>query len=308
MRVDVRRTVGTLELDVAFDVGLDECVAGVGPNGAGKSTLVRALASPSAGVVFQDRLLFPHMTALRNVEFPLPRDRREEAFGWLLRLGVSDVAGLRPAALSGGQAARVALARAMAPGPSVLLLDEPFAGVDAAARALLRKEIAAFAGPRLLVTHDPLDANALASRVVVLEAGKVVQQGTPADIAARPRSAYVAQLVGVNLLRGNASGLRIDLGGAALATAEQAYGPVLAVVHPRAVALHASPPGGTPRNVWPGRVEGLERLGDRVRVRVGGVVPLVAEVTPAAVADLGLAAGLEVWAAVKATDVAVYPA
>jgi molybdate transport system ATP-binding protein len=162
---------------------------------------------------------------------------------------------------------------------------------------------------RLLVTHDPLDAAVLADRLVIIEEGQVVQRGTFAEVAARPRSRYVAELVGVNLLRGTAHGGLLDLpGGGTLAASDAPAGSALAVVHPRSVALHRGRPEGSPRNVNEGPVESIELLGDRVRVRVGGRVPLVAEITPSALRELQLAEGAMVWTSVKATDIDVYAA
>ena len=136
-----------------------------------------------------------------------------------------------------------------------------------------------------------------------------MQSGSPAEVTARPRSRFVADLAGVNLLRGQGRGDHIELaGGTALAAPEAGGGDVFAVIHPRAVALYTSRPEGTPRNVWRGRAEDLDLQGERVRVRLSGAVPLVAEVTPSAVRELHLDAGAEVWVAVKATEVSVYPA
>ena len=159
------------------------------------------------------------------------------------------------------------------------------------------------------MTHELLDAVALADRIIVLEQGRVAQVGPIAEVAARPRSRYVADLVGINLLRGHADGTEItlDTGGIVVA-AEPAHGDVYVAVHPHAVALHLRRPEGSPRNVWKGRVYGTDLLGDRVRIHVDGDVPLVAEVTPAAVAELGLVDGTEVFTSVKATELSVYPA
>jgi molybdate transport system ATP-binding protein len=197
--------------------------------------------------------------------------------------------------------------------PRLLLLDEPLAALDAATRTQvrrdLRRHLASFDGTRLLVTHDPLEAMALADRLVVLEGGRVTQTGGPAEVSARPRSRYVAELVGVNLFRGRAAGPAVELaGGAVLVTAGDHDGEVYAAVHPHAVALHRHRPEGTPRNVWAGTADTLDVVGDRVRVRVAGPVPIVAEVTPAAASELRLADGGPLWASVKATEVTVYPA
>ncbi|MDQ3574309.1 MAG: ABC transporter ATP-binding protein [Actinomycetota bacterium] len=336
------------ELDVVITVGSGELVAVLGPNGAGKSMLLRALAGlvpltagrvtldteiledtasgmcvppeqRPVGVVFQDYRLFPYLSALDNVAFGLrckgvPRtEARRRAQAWLGQVSLTDRAGAHPGQLSGGQSQRVALARALATEPALLLLDEPLSALDVTARGEARRELrrhlASYGGVRLLVTHDPLEALVLADRVVVLENGRVVQIGAPAEVAARPRSQWVADLAGVNLLRGEAKGDSVELvGGDSLMAAGAGKGQVFAVIHPRAVALHSRPPEGTPRNVWKGVTTGIDPEGDRVRVRVNGSVPIVAEVTPMAVADLGLEAGRDVWVSVKATEVAVYPA
>jgi molybdate transport system ATP-binding protein len=340
--------LGVLDLDVALEAEAGETVVLLGPNGAGKTTILRAIAGllpldagrvvldgetlddpgtgawvpteqRAIGYVFQDHALFPHLTALENVAFG-PRSRgvrrpeaRRRAHAWLERVGVGTLAGYRPGALSGGQAQRVALARALVLEPRVLLLDEPLAALDATARIDTRRELRrhldAHDGARVVVTHDPVDAMTLGDRVVVIETGRVVQAGPLAELRERPRSRYVADLVGVNLYRGSATGGTVrlrDRGELVAATA--AAGDVFAVVHPRAVALHRREPEGTPRNVLAGSVEHLDVEGDRVRVLVAGLVPVTAEVTPAAVADLDLTVGTPVWASIKATEITVYPA
>jgi len=348
LTADVAVRLGTLDLDVAIDATPGEIVAVLGPNGAGKSTFLRAVAGlvpldagrveldeivledaargihlppehRPIGVVFQDYLLFPHLSALENVAFGLrargvaAHEARTRARSWLDRLSLADYADAKPRTLSGGQAQRVALARALAIDPRLLLLDEPLAALDASARGAvrrdLRRHLASFAGIRIVITHDPLEAVALADRLVILEGGRVVQTGSPADVTQRPRSRYVAELVGVNLLRGTATAGRVALpSGVSLQSADGADGEVFAVIHPRAVALHRTRPEGSPRNVWPGRASTLDFQGDRVRVGVRGEMPIIAEVTPAAVRELDLAEGGEVWVSVKATEITIYPA
>ena len=338
--------LGDLALDVEISASAGATVAVVGPNGAGKTTLLRAVAGlmpieegrvvldgdvlgdPAAGrhvlpedravgFVFQDYLLFPHLSVLDNVAFgPRCRGSRRAdadrlAQEQLDRLDIGDLAAARPSQISGGQAQRVALARALAASPRLLLLDEPMAALDASTRADvrldLRRRLASFAGARVIVTHDPVDAIALAETLVVLEGGRVVQSGTPAEIASRPRSQYVADLVGVNLVRGVSRGTEIVVDGGGSVTAADAHnGRVLATIHPRAVALYPEPPEGSPRNVWAGRIMAVEPLGERVRVRVAGPPAVVAELTLAAASALALAEGQEAWVSIKATDVAVY--
>ena len=340
-------TLGDLCLDVAVDVDETAVVAVVGPNGAGKSTLVRALAGhlpvergrvaidgqvvedPAAGireaperrgvgVVFQEPRLFANLSVLENVAFGLRAtgtrrgEARVRAATWLSRVGLPDLGSRRPRELSGGQAQRVALARALATEPAVLLLDEPLAAVDAAARAelrhVVRDELRRYAGARLVITHDPVEAAALAERLVVMENGRVTQQGPLVEVTARPRTPWVASMVGLNLLQGVATGASVRLAnGAAVATATPAQGPAFVAIRPNAISLHREPPEGSPRNVWLGTVGDLFLTGDRARVRLGGPVPLVAEVTAASVVALRLADGGAVWATVKATDVDTYP-
>jgi molybdate transport system ATP-binding protein len=340
--------LGTLDLDMTIEAAPGEIVAVLGPNGAGKTTFLRAVAGlvpltrgrivldevvlqdvargihlpperRAIGVVFQDYLLFPHLSALENVAFGLRArgvaggEARARARSWLDRLGVGEDAEAKPRTLSGGQAQRVALARALAIDPRLLLLDEPLAALDASARGEVRRDLkrhlASFAGMRIVITHDPLEAVALADRLVILEHGRVVQTGSPTEVTQRPRSRYVADLVGVNLLRGTATAGQVAVsGGALLQSADGAEGEVFAVIHPRAVALHRARPEGSPRNVWRGRASALDFQGDRVRVGIEGEMPIVAEVTPAAVRELDLAEGGEVWVSVKATEISVYPA
>jgi molybdate transport system ATP-binding protein len=269
--------------------------------------------------VFQDYLLFPHLNVLENVAFGL-RARgtsgpvaAKKAAQWLDRVGLKRYASAKPAELSGGQRQRVALARALAPDPRLLLLDEPLAALDVTTRAEVRRDLKrhldSFQGIRLVVTHDPLEAVALADRLIVMEHGRLVQTGTAAEVTEHPRSQYVADLVGVNLLRGKADHGSVQLaGGHVVAAAEAEVGDVFAVVHPRAVSIHRIHPEGSPRNVWAGRATSIELLGNRVRVRIDGEVPLVAEVTPAALKEMNLVEGGEVWLSFKATDVGVYPA
>lgn len=335
----VRRSAFTL--DITLDVAPGEVVALLGPNGAGKTTALRALAGLTAmsggridldgrslhtmppehrpiGMVFQDYLLFPHLSALDNVAFG-PRcqgvskaEARRVAAALLERVGLADRAAAKPRELSGGQAQRVALARALAVRPRLMLLDEPLAALDAhtrlGIRSQLRRHLADFDGATVLVTHDPLDAMVLADRLIVIESGAVVQQGAPAEVARRPRTDYVARLVGLNLYRGVGDGTRVALGDLSFSTAEQFDGPAFVAFSPAAVALYRTRPDGSPRNLWQARIDGIERHGDNVRVHLDGPIAAFADITPAALADLDLSPGQRIWASVKATETHAYPA
>jgi molybdate transport system ATP-binding protein len=348
LELDIATRLGDLDLRVRTGMEPGGVVAVLGPNGAGKSTLLRIIAGlhptdqgritlggntwdePAAGiflpperrgvgVMFQDYLLFPHLSVLDNIAFgPRRRGRRRAdaravASAWLDRMGMSELASARPGALSGGQRQRVALARALAGEPRVLLLDEPTAALDAALRGQVRRDLARhlndFGGVSVVVTHDPLDALALADEVLVLEAGTVTQQGPLEDVTSFPRSAYVAELLGVNLFRGRGADGRVQLdrGDTHLVVAEVTTGPVFAVIRPNAVTLDRDEPAGSARNRWHLRVTSLDRQGGRVRVHLEGPLAMVAEITDAAAADLELVEGRAVWASVKATEIGVHP-
>jgi molybdate transport system ATP-binding protein len=349
LSADLALTRGDLELRVGLAVGPGEVVALLGPNGAGKSTTLQMLAGTLApdggrvelggvtlddvaagvhvrprdrrvGMVVQDYLLFPRMSVLENVAFGLrsrgmPRDRaRAEARTWLTRMGLGGYERRRPGELSGGQAQRVALARALIVEPRLLLLDEPLAALDAgtrpAVRAELRRHLAGYEGCTLVVTHDPLEAMVLGDRVVVLERGRVVQHGPPADVARRPRTDYVARLVGLNLYRGHGQGHTVTLrdGRFSLAVADPVDGAVFVAFPPAAVALHAGEPAGSPRNTWAATIGSVQRHGDSLRIELDGPIRAAADVTPAAAAQLRLVPGARVWAAVKAAETRAYPA
>ena len=354
LAAEIGLQLGTLDLDISLSIAPGEVVALLGPNGAGKTTVLRSLSGLQPidrghitlddtaldrgrdgpmpqppeqrpiGVVFQDYLLFPHLSVLDNVAFG-PRSRgasRREAnaaaLAWIERVGLAEHAAAKPSAISGGQAQRAALARALATEPRLLLLDEPLAALDASTRATVRRDLRRhldeFEGATVLVTHDALDALALADRVVILEDGSVTQDGLIGEVTDRPRTPYVAELLGVNLLRGQArdggnGDHVIDVDGArsVVTIAERAEGATLLLIRPNSISLHRNRPDSSARNQWHCQISGFDLLGDHVRVRLGGDIDLVAEVTPSAVGELGLVEGSSVWASVKATDITVYP-
>ena len=348
MSIHLSASVPERDVDVAIDVADGETIALLGPNGSGKSTLLGILAGlvrPATGRVVldgealtdvgpgrpgtmvapharrtallgQEALLFPHLDALENVAFG-PRSSgtsrstaRADAQRWLDEVGVGDLADRRPRQLSGGQAQRVAVARALAADPRVLLLDEPMAALDVAVQPALRQVLRRVLADRtaIVVTHDPLDALLLADRVVVLESGRVVEQGPSRDVLARPRSAFAGRLAGLNLVRGTwrQDAVRTE----ALAVHGLVEGPppaegdaAIAAFRPQAVAVYREEVHGSPRNTFTVTVTDVEPRGDLVRVHAGD---LAADITVQAAADLELAAGSRVTFTVKATEISVY--
>jgi molybdate transport system ATP-binding protein len=342
LRLDARTPVGALELDIELSAAAGECLALAGPSGAGKTSVLRiasGLLRPRhgrvecdgerwldtsqnldlpperrrCGYVFQDYALFPHLSAWRNVAYALPREnRRAHALDRLDRLGMRDRAEARPHELSGGERQRVALARALASSPRALLLDEPLSALDPRTRARAGRALAAAlrqAGvPTLLVTHDFAEAALLGDRVAVIDAGRIVQEGTAAELASRPRSAFVADFTGAVVLTGHASAgaggiTRVALdGGGEIASTDTAAGPVAASVHPWDIAI--APPGapqtGSAQNHLSAEVTSVTVIGNRVRLGLDAGQPLAAEVTEAAVRDLRLARGSRVTATWKA--------
>jgi molybdate transport system ATP-binding protein len=327
-----------------------ERLALVGPSGAGKTTCLsiiagftradraavrlagetlydtearvdRAPAARRIGMLFQGGALFPHLSVRENIAYgPLARgarrgDAEAEAGLWIDRLGLAALAGKRATTLSGGQAQRVALARALASGARALLLDEPFAALDASTRADVRAELRQFLDqverPTVFVTHDALDARVFGHRIAVMDAGRIVQTGTWEEIAHAPRSALAAELAGLNLYRAKldpGTGLRAAQAGESLfhVLAEGLSGDAWLAFAPGEVTLSAERPAGSAQNVFRGRVVEIVPAGDRLRVRLDAGVPLTAEITAEARGALGIEPGRELWAAVKATAIRVY--
>lgn len=349
MSLVVEARVAERGVDLAVDVADGETVAVLGPNGAGKSTLLAAIAGllrPDGGRVLlddreltgprawvpphhrqvallaQDPLLFPHLSALENVAFGprssgVRRDAaRAAALTWLEAVGVGDLATRRPHQLSGGQAQRVAVARALAAEPRVLLLDEPMAALDVAVRPALRQVLRRVLAGRsvVMVTHDVLDALLLADRVVVVEGGRVVEEGPTSVVLTRPQSAFAARIAGLNMVTGTWHDGAVAAPDGTIVTglagdpAPVPGEPVVAVFRPSAVSVFATAPGGSPRTSLSVAITDLEPHGDQVRVHAArpGEQSLSADVTAHAAADLDLAPGMPVVFAVKASEVTVY--
>ncbi|WP_285104909.1 ATP-binding cassette domain-containing protein [Promicromonospora sp. MEB111] len=336
-------------VDLTFDIAPGRTLALLGPNGAGKSTALAVAAGllrPDTGRVVldgrpltvtghderdvlvapydrqvsllaQEPLLFPHLSLLDNVAFG-PRSRgagragsRTVARRWLGEVGIAELADRRPAQVSGGQAQRAAVARALAADPRLLLLDEPMAALDVAVTPALRQTLRRVLADRtvLLVTHDALDALLLADEVAVIEDGRIVDQGETAQVLAQPRSRFTAQIAGLNMITGTwrdgavltPAGLRIE--GRPDGPVPRTGDPAVAVFPPRAVSVFLDDPGGSPRNALRVTITHLEPQGGQIRVRTE---ELSADVTPQAAAELDLAPGSAAYFVVKATEIAVY--
>jgi molybdate transport system ATP-binding protein len=341
LHLDLAQPLRAFDLELTLDVA-DETVALVGPSGAGKTTVLRAVAGlvrprggriscgdetwfdaaggidrrpeeRRAGLLFQDYALFPHLSVRGNVRFGA--GRRADVEPLLRRLGIRQLADARPGRLSGGERQRVALARALARDPAVLLLDEPFAALDAQTKAEVRGELqellAELRLPTLLVTHDFEDAATLAARVGVVVDGKLRQLASPGDLVAAPADAFVASLTGANVLRGRArpaaNGLtevELEAGGRVLST-DAATGDVAVVVYPWEVAVApAAPDNDSALNHLRGEIRSVATLGNRVRVRIG---PVTAEVTAASAERLSLVEGRSATASFKATGTRLVP-
>ncbi|MEZ5077680.1 MAG: ABC transporter ATP-binding protein [Solirubrobacterales bacterium] len=355
LRAELAVALREFELRVELAVESGRGLAVVGPSGAGKSSLLRVLAGllrPDAGriecdgeswfdaaagtdlpperrrcgFVFQDYALFGQMSAWRNVAYGLGhlrrRERRGAALELLDRFGIAALAEARPAAISGGERQRLALARALGSRPRALLLDEPLAALDASTRGAATRELrrltAAAGVPTVLVTHDFTEASLLAEEIAVLERGEIVQRGDAETLAARPVSAFVADLTGAVVLTGRAlagaggggTEVALDGGGTALTAEPAAPGPVAVGVHPWEIALEPAGAAahGSARNRLAATVTSVTAVGGRVRVALDAGQPLVAEVTTASRDELGLRPGAEVVAVWKASATRVVPA
>ena len=352
------RVAGTVaargwNVDAELRPGLVTAV--VGHNGAGKSTLAQVIAGTlrvdsgtvsigervvddaatfvparrrGVAMVSQAPRIFTHMSVLSNVAFPLRvrgvgrTQARAAALEQLRAVGIADLAFKRASDLSGGQAARVAIARALVFRPEVLILDEPTAALDVEATAqvsaVLRERLAGAGITTLLVSHDIAEVLSLASHMIVMGEGRIVEDGEPARVLASPASVFAARLAGLNIVTGPAlarSGMvGVRVGDGALWAADS-VGPgeesarVALTFPPEAVALSHEEAHASPRSVLPGVVAGIDVDGSLVSVRVAlaeGVL-VTARVTASAWSDLGLGVGEGLWVSVKATQVRAIP-
>lgn len=349
--VRVAGTVAARGWDVDAELRPGLVTAVVGHNGAGKSTLAQVIAgtlrvdsgSVSIGervvddaaafvparrrgvaMVSQAPRIFTHMSVLSNVAFPLRvrgvgrAQARAAALEQLRAVGIADLALTRASDLSGGQAARVAIARALVFRPEVLILDEPTAALDVEATAqvsaVLRERLEGAGITTLLVSHDIAEVLSLASHMIVMGEGHVVEEGEPARVLASPASVFAARLAGLNIVSGapvvRPGMVGVRVGDGALWAADS-VGPegesarVALTFPPEAVALSREESHASPRSVLPGVVAGIDVDGSLVSVRVALAqgVSVTARVTASAWADLGLGVGDRLWVSVKATQV-----
>jgi molybdate transport system ATP-binding protein len=341
--VDIVARAGSFRAEAAFSVAPGEVLAVLGPNGAGKSTLLGAVAghlsavsgtialngAPIAasvpphrrriGLLGQRPMLFPHLSALENVAFG-PRAQgvpssaaRERALDQLAAVDLREIARRRPADLSGGQQQRVALARALAADPLALLLDEPFSSLDAETGTQARRLVAQLRDrlriPVVLVTHDPLDAIMLAARTVVVDGGRLVQQGPTAEVLGHPRSRFAAAIAGVNLVTGTGAAdgsLRAEPGlglrgrGETLREGESGS----AVFAPSAVRI--LPADAAPaENCWRGTVSIMEAAPAGIRLFTAEHPQLAVDCPSGAAAALGIRPGADLTFRVDPADVSI---
>lgn len=344
----LRAPLAHFALDVELNVPPGITVL-LGPNGAGKSSLLRLLAGlhrPAAGrislgertlydseknidlppelrhigMLFQQLALFPHLDVSANIGFGLKlrgvrRSERQQRVARLLeRLGIVHLAARGIARLSGGEQQKVALARTLATDPQLLLLDEPTAALDPAARGeirhWLRSVLTELQIPSLLVTHDVEEVAYFRKMVAVMEQGRIVQHGSFHQLLRAPASEFIARFVGVNYIPGavdEVEGKRIfrSKGGLSfLAPFEQvAPGPACLTVYPWDIALYRQLPEGSPRNHLYGEVMDVVLLGDRVRMTLAREDKLVAELSSRGYEALGEPQpGELLWAVFKARE------
>ena len=355
--LELSATVADRDVNVDLSVAPGEVLAILGPNGAGKSTVLHVIAglvrpdsgsvrvgdrlltdthtnsfvdthARRVGLLMQDPLLFPHLSVAANVAFGVKggkalarKSSRATAEHWLAEVDAADLADRKPRQLSGGQAQRVALARALAADPEVLLLDEPLSGLDVAVATAMRKVLRRVLGlhgrSSVLVTHDLLDVVTLADRVIVIEAGRVVEAGPTASVLSAPRSSFGARFAGVNMVTGRAESSTTMV----TARGHRWHGrcddgvtpadPVVATFHPSAVGVYRTEPHGSPRNTVEVVIAELDGRGPAIRLR-GEAQPdggpgLSADVTAESAAQLRIGPGERVIFAVKAQEVSIHP-
>lgn len=354
LKVSARKKLRDFSIDV--DICIESNVAVMlGPSGHGKSTVLNMIAGitrpdegkisigntlffdssrgisvgmekRNIGFVFQDYALFPHLSVFENVAYGLKArglpaaEIQLRVMRELERLAISNLKSEVPARLSAGQRQRVALARALVIDPCLLLMDEPLSALDMQLRSRVRSELKALLHkleiPTIIVTHDVLDAIGFGGAVMVLEQGRIAQQGSYEDLLAAPSSRFVAEFVESNAYSGNVK--TVDAQGDAIITLENGVeinavleegcgGTILVVIHPWDVSLQKTPEGGSVRNILNGNVLSICPLRDRVRVTVDAGIQITAEITRASLERLHLTVGDDIYVGFKTMAVRVFP-
>lgn len=330
---NVRKMLRYFELNMNFNVA-NETLVIVGHSGCGKSTLLQLIAGlllpdkgrisigehlffdqgkrrhvppeeRNIGFVFQNYALFPHLSVFENVCYGLDSktysksQKKDKAMKLLVTLGIDHLKRSKPADLSGGEQQRVALARALVLNPQALLLDEPLSALDITTRGHVRRELkktlSGLCVPKILVTHDYEDAISLGDRILVMDRGRVIQEGTSKALLMHPRSSFVADFSGTNFfsgtaLLGNGGKTRVQVGEKddVLQADQSAEGPLSVMIYPWDLRLFKTPPAHETMNVMDGTVMNILPYGNRARVEIEGALPLTAEIPAKTLEDLEL--------------------
>ena len=347
LRFDATTRIGTLEYDVSLTASSHEILVLIGPSGSGKSTTLNAIAGLFApdtgtitlgnrvlfsstshidvppenrhvGIVFQDYALFPHLRVLENVAFGARGTKKQRfatAIEHLERVGMADYSHRWVSMLSGGERQRVALARALAATPAALLLDEPLAALDVATRSAIRIDLKRYlddlAIPCVFVTHDPIDALVFGDRIAAIESGKITQTGSRDELTSTPRTPFIAEMTGLNLLRAHVKagdGLKEARSGNAVfhVIADGLEGDIYLAFEPSQINLASELHMSSAQNVFPMIVRAVVPMGETVRVQLDGAITMTASVTRNASETLTLRPGSEVYASIKSTAIRVY--
>ncbi|MGO4886587.1 ABC transporter ATP-binding protein [Anaerobacillus sp. MEB173] len=346
---EIKKSLRDFELNVSFSMGKETLVI-VGHSGCGKSTTLRAIAGllkpdsgrilvddveyfnqkkgtdlpaeqRGCGFLFQNYALFPHLSVYENIAYGLearkvPKKKHRNLIEEQLdMLNISEYLHNMPNELSGGQQQRVALARALVLRPKVLLLDEPLSALDVTTRDKVRRELrktlALLQIPAIVVTHDYEDAISFGQRILVMDQGVVLQEGTPQELIQRPSSAFVADFSGTNYFNANVIRQNKDLvqlnifGNQSLYSKDQGEGNISLVIHPWDIQVTKRLPNNSSLNVISGKVSNLLRYGNRLRIFIEGAIPLIVEVTSSDQAYFQIQEGDVVYATVDPSYVRI---
>ncbi|WP_202079132.1 ABC transporter ATP-binding protein [Caldalkalibacillus salinus] len=348
---NIRKELRDFELDIEFTIGKETLVI-VGHSGCGKSTTLRAIAGlirpdqgeitigdqflfshdkkinmipeeREIGFLFQNYALFPHLTVYENVGFGLaarhipPAEQKKRVEEQLALVGMTEYIDNMPDELSGGQQQRVALARALVLEPKILLLDEPLSALDVTTRDRVRRELKKTLSllniPAVVVTHDYEDAISLGQRILVMDEGKIIQEGTSQELIQAPRSSFVADFSGTNYFDGRMTkqedGLahfKLERWGETLRSTARSEGEQSIVIQPWDIRLTKEKPSASRANVLASKVINILMYGNRLRVDLEGPIPLVVEVQGEDITALmGMEEGDDVYAVIEPEAVKV---